>query len=115
MTCNASLSRLLCLAVIVSASSASAQEQAQDATSACFSVIAGQADIPPASPLLLNRCTGDTFILRRSPKHPGGFAWVALPKSGTVAAEPQRPPPELKSSSVGKSGCFSYNSRSYCP
>lgn len=114
MTGIALLSRLL-LSLVVIFSASAASVQAQETTFTCFSMIEGQADVPPAAPLLLNRCTGDTFVLRRSPKDPGGFAWAALSKAGSAAAEPQRPPLELKSSNVGKSGCFTYNSRSYCP
>jgi hypothetical protein len=84
-------------------------------SSACFSVIAGRPDVPPAAPMLLDGCTGETFVLRRSLGHSGRYEWVALAKGNATAAKASERVLPSKPPQVGKIGCFTYNARSYCP
>lgn len=94
-----------------------AQTSAASASS-CFQVIEGNADVPPAAPILLDRCTGETFVLTRL-RRGGGiaapFEWVPLTKGRAAETETSSSTPTVKSPAAGKAGCFTYNGRSYCP
>lgn len=105
---------------VAGALAASAQTASPEA---CFQVIEGQADVPPAAPLLVDRCSGATFLLARTRRDgKTAFEWVPITKAapGTVAesvaspAPPSPPSPAPRSKGAGRDGCFIYNGRSYC-
>lgn len=86
--------------------------QAQDAgEKPCFELHPGIAAHPPHAPLLLNRCTGETFVLiagassKKRPASPSSYRWQPIGKS--------RPAPELASPAAGTK-CFDYDGRKFC-
>lgn len=106
--------RLVAVGLGMIAGASAAQAQAPPTSGPCFQVIAGQADVAPAAPMLVDRCTGETFVLVRGPRNDGkaaSYVWTPLGKS---AAEPAvRPTSTAKAAT--KAGCFDYNGKSYCP
>jgi hypothetical protein len=99
-------------AVLIAAGNADAQTAAD--TSPCFHVIEGQANVPPGAPVLVDRCTGNTFVLVRAKGGATAYRWAPIGRSGegeTVAARPSSAVPRAKATA----NCFSYNGRSYCP
>lgn len=111
---------LVCLAAGLCLCTSPAAAQQTPPATACFQVIEGSADVPPAAPLLVDRCTGETFVLTRARRGEGkAFEWVPIAKAaaGAVAeaapAPPPRPPASAKAAS--KEGCFTYSGRNYCP
>ncbi|MFM1814790.1 MAG: hypothetical protein RLZ98_1485 [Pseudomonadota bacterium] len=74
-----------CVAVAFLGSSLAGPSIAEDAKSPtlvpCFEVIRGSGNIEPAAPMLINKCTGETFLLKRlrgSADASAGYAWVPL-------------------------------------
>lgn len=99
-------------AVLIAAQPVAAQTPPD--TSPCFQVIAGQPNVPPGAPVLVDRCSGDTFVLVRAKGRNAAHRWVPLSKSNadsTEAAGPASP----RSRTKAAANCFSYNGRSYCP
>ena len=82
----------------------------------CFEMIPASPKTLPGTPILLNKCTGDSFFLsRKQPAMAGGrkaeatYQW--LPIGGAVAAEGKAK--FEQSGSVGAK-CFSYDGRQFC-
>jgi hypothetical protein len=78
----------------------------------CFELHPPTPAHPPHAPLLLNRCTGETFILiaGKSTKRraaPAGYLWQPVSKGGATAAV-STPAPATGSK------CFSYDGRKFC-
>jgi hypothetical protein len=83
-------------------------------------VIEGQADVLPNAPLLVDRCTGATFLLARTRRDGRmGYAWVPIAREPAGAAVESAPASEPRSSAAAKAaakeGCFTYSGRTYCP
>ncbi len=89
---------------------------AQPAGTACFQVLPGQTEVLPQAPLLLNTCTGETFVLIRA-KRPGPksaqFEWLEIAKPGAGSSESTKGAPAA--TGPARDNCFTYNGRSYCP
>lgn len=100
--------------ILGSAASASAQDTPTPPPSTCYTVVEGRPDVPPGAPLLVDLCSGDTFVLRRSHGHPPTFTWIALTKE-TASAKASALTPSARPASAAQLRCFSYNGRSYCP
>jgi hypothetical protein len=65
--------------------------RAQDGpTGACFSIIAGRADTPEAGTFLLNRCSGQSWILMRPAKGGRGYRWSPIEAGAARATGQQR-------------------------
>jgi hypothetical protein len=84
----------------------------------CFSVIEAKANVPPGAPILVDACSGATFILMRTGRGDRkSYMWRPIAR-GTGAA-----PPVAKASATAaraapatdRSGCFSYSGRTFCP
>jgi hypothetical protein len=87
-------------------------ESSRAAQKPCFEFVAGRPDTPPGAPMLVNTCTGQTFVLAKQSHGPRGgkharYVWQQLPMrevqsdlTGTRAAQ--------------KSGCFAYDNRLFC-
>jgi hypothetical protein len=78
---------------------------------ACFELVARQPGTPPDAPMLINKCTGKTFVLvtrsRRSQAgKPSQYVWEPIP-----IADPVRD--MAGSRSAGKK-CFAYDKRLFC-
>jgi hypothetical protein len=90
----------------------------------CFEIIPPSSSVLPHAPVLLNRCTGKTWLMER---HRGpGFAsrlygWVPIatidrrPYHGeSAAAKPEHEPPLSKERLGSSANCFTYNKRLFC-
>ena len=83
---------------------------------ACFEMIPGNPKTLPGSPILLNKCTGDTFLLslvRPSTSGAGKseaiIKWVPIDRASAIQGKAKLKP----SSSIGAK-CFSYDGRNFC-
>jgi hypothetical protein len=95
--------------------------RAQDApTGACFSIIAGNSDKPGAGAFLLDRCSGQSWILVRSHQSKGGPSYRWSPIAGPFerptapaesAATKSRP---VESTATKSSKCFTFQNRRFC-
>jgi hypothetical protein len=93
---------------------ACAQETA--ARGACFDVVTGPAETRPAGAILLNRCSGQSWILVRAYQAPTKgnpaqfvYRWSAL---ASEFAEP-RPRPAEPAAAAGDK-CFVFQGRRFC-
>lgn len=86
--------------------------RAQDAqTGACFNIIVGNADKPEAGAFLLNRCSGQSWILvraRQSSKGGPNYRW------SPVAGPFDRPSVPVESTATKSSKCFTFQNRRFC-
>jgi hypothetical protein len=93
---------------------ASAQsEPSQTAQKDCLEFVAGRPDTPPGAPMLINKCTGHTFVLvTKQPAGPRGakhvhYFWQRIPM--------REPPSDLASARpAAGSKCFAYENRLFC-
>ncbi len=97
------------------AEAALAQGSASQA--ACFEVLAGPSETQPAGAILLNPCSGQTWLLVRTSPSParGGpghplYRWSAI--AGDVA-DPKPPPPPAPVTATGDK-CFIFQGRRFC-
>ncbi len=103
----------------LSALSGTAAAQERATVEACFLVIEGQADVAPNAPMLIDRCTGSTFVLTRTRRDgKTAFEWVPISKATASTADQSRQqqspgPPSAKTPI--RDGCFTFSGRSYCP
>jgi hypothetical protein len=82
---------------------------AQEASkTACFDIIIGVAD---TQPILLDHCSGQTWMLTRNGRRSGqaAYRWIPL---ATGSGEP----PQLQSENrvVGSGKCFTFQGRRFC-
>lgn len=85
--------------------------QAEDSTipqSICFTVVEGRPGVLPGAPMLVDRCTGETFVLTRSRS---AIAWVPITKASADRPDAKA----VAKAPTGKKGCFTYGDRTYCP
>ena len=77
----------------------SAMGQSPVPNGACFEIVTPASSNAPEV-MLLNKCTGDTYVLSRTPRQKGGakFEWVPT-KAGKSAPK----------------GCFMFEGRTFCP
>jgi hypothetical protein len=93
---------------------ASAQsESSHTAQKDCIEFVAGRRDTPPCAPMLINKCTGHTFVLvTRQPSGSRGAKHVHYLWQRIFMREP---PPELASTRTAPgSKCFAYENRLFC-
>jgi hypothetical protein len=94
-----------------------AQTPDRDA-SPCFEIIAPQPNAQPRSPVLLNKCTGDTWLLvPRQGRRARGYHWVRLalgePAATATPAKPRTAAPPV-AATAGAQKCFVFNGRRFC-
>jgi hypothetical protein len=82
----------------------------------CFEMIPAIPKTLPGAPILLNKCTGDSFVLSRlGPNAPGGrkaeppYQWLPIGRAVTAEGKAKFE----QSGSVGAK-CFSYDGRHFC-
>jgi hypothetical protein len=81
---------------------------AQDASkTACFDVFVPSGNVQP---ILLNRCSGETWILARSGSRNGRLTYRWNPLVTTPAERPRAP----ESVKAGSGKCFSFQGRQFC-
>ena len=106
------------LLVAVLATGGGTTVHATEPTGACFQVIEGQPDVAPAAPILVDRCSGKSFVLSRGRSGSRTYKWVAIGKAADVSPRAARRATTGPSSSIrvgDTKGCFTFNGRSYCP
>jgi hypothetical protein len=83
----------------------------------CFDIIEPKRYAQPPSPVLFNRCTGESWILVQD--HTGkarrfsraSYRWAVLERDGTPAAQAAAPRPETPD--AGRK-CFVFTGRRFC-
>jgi hypothetical protein len=107
----------LSLALLVTTGHAADQTSSQPPH--CFEVIAANPKGPPGAPILVNRCSGETYLLtrmRRNGQKSATFQWVPIDKAISGAAgEPPLQGATSKAIKPTPNGCFVYNQRIFCP
>ena len=81
----------------------------------CFEVIAPRPNSQPRSPVLLDRCSGRTWLLVRNAD--GIYRWrpIATDNAEVAFKAPSRPQaqaPEIPKAAGGK--CFTFDGRKFC-
>jgi hypothetical protein len=96
---------------------ASAQSpQAEQPAGVCFEIIAAQAGTEPGSAMLLNRCSGQTWLLLKiyqAATRRFVYRWSPLGSATSETAPPSgRGSPEFTKPTDGK--CFTFQGRQFC-
>jgi hypothetical protein len=86
----------------------------------CYEIIVPQRQTPPDSPLLFNKCTGETWLLVRTGKwnaRTRGYRWVSLEADNPARINPDArvapSAPAAKPPAPGEK-CFEMAGRRYC-
>lgn len=90
---------------------------AQSASAPCFELIPAHARIEPQVPMLVDKCTGRTWLLTRSRR--GAFRWAAIQSDSDIPKATDRPGTDTApASKADKEGdakkCFTFNNRRFC-
>lgn len=115
-----SILRIACAVVAASAvvlPALSGAAAAQMASSPCYELIPARAGIEPPAPMLVDKCSGRSWLLVRAGR--GVYRWAAL---GMEAEKPKaidRPatdakPSEKAGKEEGGGKCFTFNNRRFC-
>ena len=99
-------------AFITCTASASAQPSE---SGPCFEVIAPRPNSQPRSPVLLDRCSGRTWLLARNTD--GTYRWRPIPTDNTEIALKASPRPRAQAPDPPKASgakCFVFDGRKFC-
>lgn len=106
-----------CLAAFVALTCAGgAYAQGPDAAkpATCYEVIPPQPNTQPRTSMLVDKCSGRTWLLTKS-RRSAGYSWVR------VTADDAAPPPQTSaapakaaSSPSDSRNCFTFNNRRFC-
>jgi hypothetical protein len=105
-------------ALVAELSAADASAQTAETQPHCFDVITPRNTAQPDGSLLLNRCTGQTWLLSRNARRGRvlGYRWNLLFADGDEISKPSsRPEPRIPAvvpPSTGK--CFNFQGRQFC-
>jgi hypothetical protein len=92
----------------------------------CFQILPPVLNREPASPILFNKCTGDTWLLVKKNGRAGhgkrvaSYRWQrmevdnTMPQRTSVAGKPAATGPDSPSSAVKNRNCFMFNARQFC-
>lgn len=100
-----------CVAVLGMTISADALRAQEPGQGVCFELHPAASAQPPHAPLLLNRCTGETFILvagsssKKRLAAPSGYRWLPVSKGRAI--------PAVTAPAAGTK-CFAYDGRKFC-
>jgi hypothetical protein len=101
---------LVALAVMAFPGGALRAQEAQ--TGACFNIVMGNTDKSEVGAFLLNRCSGESWILmraRQSAKGGRSYRW------SHIDAGPSGPPsPPAERATANSSKCFTFQGRRFC-
>jgi hypothetical protein len=109
---------LMIAALLIELPAAGASAQTAGAPALCFDIITTGKIVQRDGAILLNRCTGQTWLLSRIARRGGvlGYRWKLLAADGGEVSEPlPRPEPQVSAPirpSTGK--CFSFQGRQFC-
>lgn len=83
----------------------------------CYQVIEGQPNVAPAAPILVDRCSGKSFVLSRGRSGSRTYEWVAIRKAAESlkATRSAAAGSSSKIEAGDRKGCFKFNGRSFCP
>lgn len=84
----------------------------------CYSVIEAKTDVPPSAPILVNACTGETFILTRVGRGDRrSYVWRPIAKgdAGTPSGANASTAANRAAPPAARAGCFTFNGRTFCP
>ena len=105
---------LLACSLLLSAAGAIAEQPPPAPEgSACYGLIPAAANTLPGAPLLINKCSGQTYVLTRVPlreKAAGRhmYRWHPIALGDATETKP-RP------AAAAGSKCFAYDGRQFCP
>ncbi|MGV3632720.1 MAG: hypothetical protein ACO1NY_00090 [Pseudorhodoplanes sp.] len=90
---------------------------AQMASAPCFEFIPARPRIEPPSPMLVDKCTGRTWLLTRTSR--GTYRWASIQSDGETPKAPDRPATdrghaERADKQGGGGKCFTFNNRKFC-
>lgn len=112
-----SLLRVIQQAALAAALLSPGAALAQTADAPCYELIPARERVTPPAPMLVDKCSGRTWMLTRSGR--GGYRWAAIqtddekPKATDRAATDAAPAGRAdKEGSGGK--CFTFNNRKFC-
>ena len=92
---------------------------AQTATAPCFEIIPARTGIEPPVPMLVDKCSGRTWLLTRGGRRSGhdraspyGYRWTLIEAEQDVAKTTDK----LRAASADKQDgkCFTFNGRKFC-
>ena len=101
------------LAVSGADSAGAERSRTAELTGSCFEIVAAPRHAEPDGPILIDKCTGKTWLLVRhgGRRHRAGFRWVALTfdaaPRGTAAGTSMLP-------RLDGQKCFVFSGRRYC-
>ena len=95
---------------------------AQTASAPCFELIPARPQIEPPAPMLVDKCSGRTWLLKRAGR--GTYRWATVDMDGEMPKATDRPPtddqpankagnPAANKDGDGKK-CFTFNNRKFC-
>jgi hypothetical protein len=95
---------------------------AQIASAPCFELIPARPRIEPPVPMLVDKCSGRTWLLKRAGR--GTYRWATVDMDGEVPKATDRPPTDNQPANkadnppADKDGdgtkCFTFNNRKFC-
>jgi hypothetical protein len=95
---------------------------AQTAPTPCYEMIPARPRIEPPAPMLVDKCSGRTWLLQRAGR--GSYRWVAIVADDDMPKATDRPPTDNQPASKAdnpsaeKEGdgtkCFTFNNRKFC-
>jgi hypothetical protein len=109
---------LMIAALLIELPAVGASAQTAGAPTFCFDIIATGKTVQPDGRILLNRCTGQTWLLSRIARRGGllGYRWKLLVADDVEISKPlPRPEPQMSAPTRPSTGkCFSFQGRQFC-
>ena len=103
------------LALLPVVAMAQSAPPAPAAAGACYEMYPAEANTLPGSPMLINKCTGQTYVLARVPPSPKGkpiggqtYRWMPIGMSDGPEVKPGP-----AAAPAGRK-CFSFDGRHFC-
>ena len=91
------------------------QAAAQSREGQCFEVLAAQPNIAPGGPLLVDKCSGQTWLLTKSHQRSraGGitYRWSPVPVDHPAVAKAPAP---VAPAAATRERCFTFQGRQFC-
>jgi hypothetical protein len=101
--------RYITAGALITLWSGAALAQASTSQPGCFDVVASRSDAHPAGTILLNRCSGQTWLLVRYQSSVRGSSVYRWSTIASDSNEPRPPPPAASGDK-----CFAFQGRRFC-
>ena len=95
---------------------------AQNIPAPCYELVPARPRIEPPAPMLVDKCSGRTWLLKRAGR--GSYRWAAIDADDDMPKATDRPPTDNQpankadNTSADKQGdgakCFTFNNRKFC-